>query len=271
MESYWMESGVRSKLAKSQSIGLDMLLEVDRICQKHEIEYFLDSGTLLGAIRHKGFIPWDDDVDVAMMRKDYEAFLDVCDHELDERYFLQTSKTDPYYPFAIARILYEEDETALCEDAAYRTGYALDIFAFDNASDNPIMQGARVFLIKLIQGMCKSRIKIDYSRYQRPWERIAVFLTSAIGRLFSVDLLMKLQRKIATLCESRNTAFKSCFAYEFSRLDRTFPSHVYEEVEYREFEGYMLPIPRGWHDSLTILYGDYMTPPPIEERVPTHM
>lgn len=83
-------------LRKMQLIELEMLLELDRICRKHNIIYFLSAGTVLGAVRHKGFIPWDDDLDTRMSRSEFEKFCKVCETELDtSRFFLQTDKTDP--------------------------------------------------------------------------------------------------------------------------------------------------------------------------------
>ena len=91
-------------LRKLQMIELEMLLEIDRICRKHNIEYFLSSGSLLGAVRHGGFIPWDDDLDIYMMRKEYERFLDICRTELNaEKFFMQTYETDPEYRWFYGR------------------------------------------------------------------------------------------------------------------------------------------------------------------------
>ena len=77
-------------LRKAQLIMLDMLIEFDAICKKHQLQYWLDSGTLLGAVRHQGFIPWDDDIDICMERNDYQKFIQICSQELSKEYFLQT-------------------------------------------------------------------------------------------------------------------------------------------------------------------------------------
>ena len=91
-------------LRKAQLKMVDILVAIDDICKKHDIEYFLAYGTLLGAVRHKGFIPWDDDCDICMMRADYEKFVQIAKRELPKNLFLQNSDTDPNFPRTMTKV-----------------------------------------------------------------------------------------------------------------------------------------------------------------------
>ena len=122
-------------LRKAQLIMLDELIEVDRICKKYNISYWLDSGTLLGAVRHKGFIPWDDDIDICMLQEDYEKFFSIAKKELNDKYFLQVKETDEMTtsPYMKVRhrdsILIEENFT---EKEKFHQGIFLDIFLMNS-------------------------------------------------------------------------------------------------------------------------------------------
>ena len=116
-----------------QRVELEILLEIDRVCREHGIKYFLDSGTMLGAARHGGFIPWDDDIDISMLRDDYDRFLEVAQDSLGEKYFVQTRKTDPKATNSFAKV--RKNGTTCIEYSAKldgsHTGIWVDIFPFD--------------------------------------------------------------------------------------------------------------------------------------------
>ena len=140
MENKFLTQYVKANLRQCQLRQLDILKEIDRICQKHQISYWLDGGTLLGAVRHGGFIPWDDDIDIAMWKPDLERFTAVAQTELPETLFLQTPKTDPEVNSPIVKVrdlnsLYVEDS----EDfrANYQKGLYVDIFPMIDYPDVP--------------------------------------------------------------------------------------------------------------------------------------
>ena len=131
-----------TELRKIQLLQLEILKEVDRICRKHHIKYTLCGGSLLGAIRHKGFIPWDDDVDISMLRGEYDRFLRVCKKELDpEKYFVQTVDTDPEYRWIYGKIILKGTTYVRAgqESIKSNNGIFIDIFPRDGMSSNVII------------------------------------------------------------------------------------------------------------------------------------
>ena len=132
-----------SDLEKLHSLELDIAVTVKEICERHHIRYFLLAGSVLGAIRHKGFIPWDEDMDIGMLRDDYEQFLTACRDELDDnKYFLQTEDTDAAYalPFAKIRLNNTRIIEGFSKGVPCHQGIFVDIFPFDSVPDDPKLQ-----------------------------------------------------------------------------------------------------------------------------------
>lgn len=127
-------------LRKAQIIMLDTLVEVDKICKKHNIQYWLDFGTLLGAIRHQGFIPWDDDLDIAMNIEDYHKFCSIAQDELPKSMFLQTNQTDTSFPYSFAKVRNDKGEIIEKHESGknikYNQNIFIDIFPMMNIKNN---------------------------------------------------------------------------------------------------------------------------------------
>jgi len=232
------------EIKQAQNIMLKLLLEFDRICQKHQLTYWLDFGTLLGAVRHKGFIPWDDDLDVSMPREDYKKFLQVALDELPPEMFLQTKETDPHSLNFIAKI---RDRNSTLIDAweegktiRYHQGIFMDIFptmkVSGKSSKNPLFKGLVI------------ASKITHNRYIR-----ISFLTE------------KLIRIINRFSDERG----EYLTFSGETMQYRDPVKLFDifPLQKIEFEGHMFPAPRNPDVYLTRLFGpDYMTLPPEEKR-----
>ena len=142
------------ELKNLQSVLLEMLLELDRICKKNNIKYCIFAGTMLGAVRHGGFIPWDDDLDVAMLREEYEKFRKACKSDLNKaNFFFQDNTTDPHYRWGYGRIRRKNSEFVRVgqEHMKMRTGIFLDIFPLDGVPISTPLRGIHNFCCFLLR------------------------------------------------------------------------------------------------------------------------
>jgi lipopolysaccharide cholinephosphotransferase len=255
------------RLRKLQLVQLLSLLEIKRLCDKHKIHYTPIGGTLLGTVRHKGFIPWDDDIDVGMLREEYNKFLDVAKDELRPGFFLQTYETDPNYPKAIARLCVNETLYMLKweKDADIHHGVFTDIFPYDNSPDNKLHQMYHKYIIKwLHHATCHK-----YSPYQKP--------ASIKGRTFlfvvSLPFIFNNKKSVRVLCDKIMQKYNSVSTEHVARTGSSYPYEkvrikrvLMEEFVEMEFEEFKISVLKGYHEHLSDNYGDYMKLPPIEKR-----
>lgn len=255
----------QEELRQLQLIQLEILIELDRICKKHKIDYSIDGGTLLGAVRHGGFIPWDDDIDVIMLRSDYERFYEICKTELDtENFFLQEHRTDPHYRVSFARLLREGTIYIRQgqEKRLHRTGVPIDIFALNNIPDQ---KASRLFLrfcyfaLRKILWSETGKV-ISKNALLRLWYTLLSwiperFIFSCYGALSRVKQGGKTELLRHTTVYPNN---KSC-AYGI-------PSDLMDTFTSLEFEGHKFMAVSDYDRYLTLLYGDYMELPPLEKR-----
>ena len=146
------------ELRKVQLVQLDIAKEVDRICKKHNIKYFLVGGTLIGAVRHKGFIPWDDDLDIGMLRSDYDKFFEIAQKELYKKYEIVDWKIDPYYPHPMAKVV---KKGTIYRESKRRDngnhGIWIDIFPYDKVSTNEFERNFTYFELKIIRSLIRAK------------------------------------------------------------------------------------------------------------------
>ncbi len=253
-------------LEKMHRLHLILADELKRICEKYNIEYFMIAGTLLGAVRHKGFIPWDDDMDFGMTRDNYERFLECCQTELDnERFFLQTDKNCKYYTFNFSKIRLNGTEVIeeFSSKVSTNQGIYIDIFPLDKVSNNKVKEKIQkksfwffrnLLWVKCGYGTPEKRKTIQY--------KIAKFL----GHFFTISFLKKMKYKTITMArnEDAQRVVTSDGAYGLER--ETLNAKWIKKTREYKFEDRIYPGIADYEEYLPYLYGDYMQLPPEDER-----
>ena len=262
-----------------QKVNLYILQEIDRICKKYKINYTLDSGTLLGAIRHGGFIPWDDDADIAITRSNFEAFRRIVKRELSDKLeFIMPNEFKNgkvFYDFT-PRIIYKPSARHKKNDK--RDPYEgklnhlwVDIFIIDKLPKSKPLQRLTLFSQKLIYLFSMGhRKKLDLKKYKGSM-KIAVSVFSIIGKIISMKYLFRLQDRLSKLFyKSRKSSTLYYSNYQPDYIDIKVNKDWYEKYLNIKFEDTVLSIIDEYDSVLQLVYGDYMTPPPKADRIPTH-
>lgn len=253
------------ELKQLQNIELEMLIELDRICRKYHIAYSLDGGTLLGAVRHKGFIPWDDDADVIMLRKEYLKFRKICKKELDHtRFMLQDYRSDPEYRWGYAKLRRKNTKfTRQGQERLKQQGIFMDILVADNVPDRYISRRIHHLLCFIIRKALYSEVG-KYNEKKLFVRYIYRFL-SRIPR----DRIFWIRDRLAAKTNQKRTELISHYTLEYPRQCRYgMPRECFDEMIEMEFEGKFFYGFRDFHRYLSMYYGDYMKLPPKEEQVP---
>lgn len=255
-------------LREAQMLMVDILKDVHELCERHGFKYFLDAGTLIGAVRHKGFIPWDDDVDIGMLRDDFNKFLEIAKKELPEHLFLQTFKTDEYYDVYPVPCKIRYNNTMFLEDGAkenykMHNGVYIDIFPYDSLPKHSV--------VYKIQRTLSYNILKSFKRLRDIPETLSFKnkLTFSFYKLVVKMFPNKRRLKFFNFLIKWNSQNSKYMGYG---VDTYWSEYVYKKSDYfeltkLEFEGQYFYAPKNYHTILTQLYGDYMKMPKEEDRV----
>lgn len=249
-------------LRKLQLTQLEILVEFDRVCRKNNIKYCLACGTLLGAVRHKGFIPWDDDVDVWMMRDEYDRFCKISDSELGDSFFFQNWDTDPYFNSAYGKIRKIGTRYVRVgqEKMKYKDGIYIDVLPLDNAPN--LYWDRWSMLVRAWMFRKLTYAKAGSMCEKSVFKRLIFLLLS----LYPQKLAKKQFQHLITKYNDRETLFCKCLG------DIGFNAHWKDDFrEYIdcEFEGHLFWIPSGYDSVLKKSIGmNYMQLPPADMRKP---
>lgn len=261
------------QLRRIQVLLTRVLAEFDRVCTELGTPYVLYGGTAIGAVRHKGFIPWDDDVDVCMLREDYECFLAKAPAILDERFEIANSRTDVDFPnmFSVLGLRGTKFISEFIKDSPYKMPLSIDIFPLDTVP----------------KGRCKSRLQMVQAwlwgrlMYMQGTPKPVLGFDSLLSRVIHVGTgfiywtmkvlgvapsdLQRRWERAARRYEGTRSASVTDMTDRNPSAWKVTPEELYPSVV-TQFEDLMLPLPRNYDQVLTRGYGDYMELPPVGQR-----
>ncbi len=263
------------KIDKLHKVQLDMMVELTDFLDKNNLKYFLEDGTLLGAIRHKGFIPWDDDVDLSMTRVEYEKLMKIAKENncklTDNLYLTEVRFKNSLYPFCkIINKKYRVKEKFV--NSNYEEYVWIDIFVYDGLSDdekanqklfNKIYFYKKIMAVRL--GSYKNNIENTKSRIKIPLKVIIKFCVN----LLPISFYSKRMVKLSTKYDYDSAEYVQRLLW-VSKLREPIKKEHFENLIKVDFEKKKFYVPKNYELNLRSIYGDYMTLPPKEKRE-THL
>jgi len=263
---------IDSNIRKLQLVELDILKEIVKICDNNNLRYFLLGGTFLGAVRHKGFIPWDDDIDIGLPRPDYEKLFKIVYKQLPKNLnVLSYKNVNGYYhyvPKIVNKSIVIKNKASLRE----KTEYAwIDIFPIDGMPNNLVLRKIHklnlLFTRMSINYSCFSTIVKVNLKQRPPIEKILIY----IGKILPVEKMFNRDKSFKRLdrllkkynYNSSNYVVNFMGAYKFKEM---FPKKIYDEIQKYQFEDMKLTAPKNYDYVLKQMYGDYMEMPSEEMK-----
>jgi lipopolysaccharide cholinephosphotransferase len=252
---------VTSKRKEVWQIELDMVKQFIAICKKYQLKYFVCGGTLLGAIRHNGFIPWDDDIDIMMPRKDYYEFLKVAQLELPSDYFLQYYKTEHAYANGHAQIR-NNNTTCLLKNAYFQLhnrncGVFIDIFPYDNVPAD--YKKRKKFTNKV------AWLKKIYAYKLVKVQNLKSFIQCVVAALYinfhSIDWLCEKIDILSQKYNNKETGYVGLTSFLPGYEKNVWKKEWFNDIEYHIFQDIIVAIPKYYDEVLKTEYGDYMQIP----------
>lgn len=260
------------QIKQLQGLELGMLRECLAILDRHSLRYFLLHGSALGAVRHSGFIPWDDDIDIGIPRPDYDKFISFASKELPSELFLQNYDTDPAFPMCYTKIRLSKT-TFIQSNLSHlpiNHGVFIDIFPLDGYPKGIINQWIIRNCIYLLDSTILLKLKLPLDlRISSIKLALVIPIKIILAKYFSLRTLRKIVHRLIRFNNYDNSHLIVNWHGSLGKRE-VIPKTMFAEGRSVSFEGIMVKIPEEYDAYLTLLYGDYMTIPPIEDQVSHH-
>ncbi len=257
-------------LREIQLSSLDILKYIDKACRDNKLKYYLAYGTLIGAIRHNGFIPWDDDIDIMMPRKDYDTLINILQTKEIEPYKLFTPK-DKEYPYGISRLSDSRYVLDVDNEKPYGIGTFVDIYPIDcfgNSYDDMVRIKRKASKYSsLLFLSTRSHFKIAHTKGIKKFIKFPAFiLAKIIGKNYFKKKLEKIKHKHT----DDQGKYIGCLVWGSDGEKGIFEKELFNTAIRVKFENGTFLIPKEYNKILSQLYGDYMKMPPKSKQTPHH-
>lgn len=271
-KEFWEESircdySIPFTIKKVWAIELDLYREFARVCDKSNLMYFTDGGTTLGAIRHGGFIPWDDDFDVCMPRNSYEKLKNLA-QQFKNPYFLQNVYTDSEYGYSFMRLM-NENTTAVPEafsHCRFRHGICIDIFPLDKVTKEDYLPRRKKMQELIMRNSAYMRMNHP-CKSKKDQEIIEQYYDSSINLCEAFHEI----EELAMQDEEIETDYLSLLvSTQYDASKKIWPKRIFDSYVEKNFESIRVRVPVGYEEQLHIYFGNYMEYPPLEEREKWH-
>lgn len=266
---------VTKKLKKTWAIELDLMDQLIKICNKYDIKIFVFAGTLLGAIRHKGFIPWDDDFDVIMTRKDFAKLQEVAPKEFKYPYFLQTNSSDKQYFIGYGRFRNSLTTAHILDYKSenYNEGIYIDVYVADGYVDDDNLLNKQIKKLRcfqIIENLYRNNSD-SKNKAKRLIKSVLIFFCShTLFRFVRMETVDNWYEKEITKYTDVSDMM-STITHPINIIKRAaFSKKEFDKIIYMPFENIMVPVPAGYDEMLKRMYGNYMEFPPEKDRGEWH-
>lgn len=260
----------KTTVKRMQKVVFKIMCDIDDYCKNNNIRYFLSGGTCLGAVRHKGFIPWDDDGDLMMPRPDYEKFICGFSKAFEGKYIIGSLLTDPCWQRPYCKICDTGSKVVPKRIKENAMGIFVDIFPIDGLPKGKVLQHIHYEKLRIFNALRNSSVRNEFNEQERYrlFKLIASIVTKKVGPRFFAELIDNAAKKFSFYDSDEVGAVLAMHYWDKETIEKQYM----ERACYLPFENRMLPVPIGYDKYLQNLYGDYMKiPKDAEEKGYSHL